>query len=176
MLKTVLLLSLLALPSLAQTTKCELTIDKAPALRGVRLRMLYGDVVKAFPLYSGLRDTIEVNGGKGDLAGVRDIKIDFIGDGVSKITVRYDDAAPKWNNDAEFASNVSASLGLSGYAWTRVSVLMSDVLICKDFMLRVSTYENSLSLSDTATILAANAATAAKQAATDEEKKKAFKP
>jgi len=110
----------------AQESKCTITVDRAPELRGLKLKMKWSDVKSQFPdnpLFDqsgnefGEKQIILYPATNGDrFKGVRQIYLDFIDNGIAGILIDYDDSAGFTTVD-DFASYLSKALLLPN-AWT----------------------------------------------------------
>ena len=135
--------------------KCGLTMDNAPAIRGLRLGMsrseanllIPGDRVKvlnsptiiAYPQYSRVRG----------FENVYQITAHFFDDTLSDFTIEYDSDAKKWKNAKEFAQNLSANLNLPYKYWKfNPKNAAASEMQCSDFSITLDSSSNEITLED----------------------------
>ena len=155
MLRTFLLLLLLALPVSAQCTQKISTLPAAPELFGFRLGMTKDDIKQLVPQvvfarndHFGVAKTtinphFDPKIDQVKYEGVRSISLELLDDTLTSLWIGYDEHFKVQTTD-EFVKLISASLQVSG-TWSAAR-LRGQQLRCADFQLVVSTLASGPSL------------------------------
>lgn len=162
-----------------KAAKCELTRDKSPTVRGLKLGMT--DVEAGAVLNKPFEPVIFkpyimqasafIPNGLGRTKNEEDfVSVEIFDGRVSRISVNY--GGVNWRSDREFVENFSPKLGLPTDAWT-FEIYQGGLMECRDFSIRLSSdVISNLTLVDRE----AERAIAERKRRDAEQAKKAIKP
>lgn len=125
-----------------QQSKCALTLEQSPAIRGIRLGMTTEQIQSLFPeikleqskddretgFQSGL-----IYGSNSQLQGIKTISLDFLDNRLYEFRVEYQDTG-EFKRSEQFLEAITPQLGLPEKWWGE-SVYETGVLECKGFTL-----------------------------------------
>lgn len=162
---------------------CDLTLDKAPVIRGLMLGMTEADAgnllgtnvkfeIDKFENRAEIRHAAFLASRIPGFDGIGFVTLDVFQSKIYHISVNYSDDV-KWKSVEEFVDNFAPKLGIVGKVWERDSNGIGATAHCKEFEASLTIMAGSwLHLRDTVAIRRIEEA----RIKSEEEKKKAIKP
>lgn len=116
---------------------CDLPLEKAPVIRGMRLGMteteaerLLGDGIP-FSQEKATRNAFILPRNNPSFDGIRSIQLNTFDAKAYRVEIHYDDSV-KWSNIAEFVNNFGPKLGMPA-AWKQAHADGAAKIKCRDF-------------------------------------------
>jgi hypothetical protein len=134
-------------------TQCDLTLEDAPVIRGLKLGMARSDADRIIPLDRvTILDSPDIRaypkpGGAGSFENVSQVTARFVEDKLHGLEIEYSEDAVKWKNARDFAENLSANLNLPARFWkyNAKNPVLSEMQ-CREFLIKINSSINEIAV------------------------------